>query len=350
MKTQSLLYVLLFCFAAFTACDKEAGPVMNTNPGAPVITSPESGQAYTLNEEAADQELMTMQWDNPDYGFPSAPSYEIQMAPAGDNFTNPSLLANVNGTSFSITVGEMNAKLLGLDYPSGEETSLEFRVVASLSDSLDKQLSAPITLSFIPYSTCKYCPAIYVPGGYQSASGYGSDWTPADAPALNAPEDKDVYQGYVYMANGSNQFKFTPERNWALDFGDDGGDGTLEVQSANIELADPGYYKIDVDFNAMTYTTLNTQWGLIGDATGSWETDQDMSYDADAKVWTLTTDLSPGAIKFRANDAWSLNYGDNGGDGILELNGSDISVSAAGNYTVTLNLSTWPYTYSIAQN
>lgn len=351
MNTQSLLYALLISFLAFSACDKEAGPVMNSNPGAPAITSPESGQTYTLTEEAAEEELMTLEWSSPDYGFASAPSYDIQMSAMGDNFENPMQLATVNGNSYSITVGDMNATLLGQNYPSGEETSLEFRVMASLSDSLDKQVSEPITLSFTPFSTCKYCPAIYVPGGYQAASGYGSDWTPADAPALNAPEDKDVYEGYVYMANGGNQFKFTPDRNWALDFGDDGGDGTLEVQSSNIELAEAGYYKINVDLNAMTYTTTNTSWGVIGSATPTgWDSDTDMTYDSASQTWTVTLDLSAGAIKFRANDDWAINYGDNGGDGTLELNGSDISVAAAGNYTVTLNLSSWPYTYTLTQN
>lgn len=350
MRTQKIIYALAFCFVVFTACDKEEGPVMNSNPGSPSITAPESGQAYTLSEEQAEENLLTMQWTNPDYGFSSAPSYDIQMGIMGDNFANPIPLATVNGNAYSITVGEMNSTMLGQGFPSGEETSLEFRVMASLSDSLDKQVSEPITLSFTPYSICKYCPAIYVPGGYQSASNYGSDWTPADAPALNTIDDQDVYEGYVYMANSGNLFKFTPERNWAIDFGDDGGDGTLEVQSANIELAEPGYYKINVDMNAMTYTTLNTQWGLIGDATGSWESDMDMSYDAESKVWSITTDLNQGLIKFRANDAWALNYGDNGGDGTLEEGGSDISVGAAGNYTITLNLSSRPYTYNLTQN
>lgn len=352
MKKLSLLLLSVLGFFMFTSCSEDnLGPVVNSNPGSPSITAPESGQSYTLSEDQAEDTLMTMEWTNPDYGFPSAPKYIIQMDSATQGFDDPMQLVTVNGTTYSIMVGQMNSTILGAGLPFGEEVSLEFRVIASLSDSMEQQISEPITLNFTAYSICKFCPAIYVPGSYQSASGYGSDWTPADAPALSTVNDQDQYEGYVYMANPDNQFKFTPERNWSLDFGDDGGDGTLEEKSANIALADAGYYKINVDLNSLTYSALNTTWGLIGDATpGGWNSDTDMTYDLTTKVWSLTVDLNAGSIKFRANDAWDLNYGDDGADGILERDGANISVSTAGNYTVKLNLSTYPYSYSITQN
>lgn len=352
MRTRSLLTVIAACLFAFTACDKEEmGPVMSTNPGSPTITAPESGQSYTLDEEQADETLLTMEWTEPDYGFPSAPTFIVQMDEAGDDFGDPIRLGSVNGTSYSVTVGEMNSMLLGAGLPSGEASTLEFRVMASLSDSLDKQVSEPISLAITPYSVCKYCPAIYVPGGYQAASGYGSDWTPGDAPALGTVDDTDRYEGYVYMANGSNAFKFTADQSWATNWGDNGADGTLEQNGANINAAESGFYKMYVDLNAMTYTLTPTQWGIIGSATANgWDSDQDMTYDPQARVWTITTDLSAGDIKFRANDAWDINYGDNGGDGTLELNGSNISIASAGNYTITLDLHGTEYTYTVTQN
>ena len=75
-----------------------------------------------------------------------------------------------------------------------------------------------------------------------------------------------------------------------------------------------------------------------------------MTYDATKGVWKITLALVAGDIKFRANDAWDINYGDNGPDGKLELNGANIAVSAAGNYTVTLNLEVPKYTYSVLKN
>ncbi|MDZ7660091.1 SusE domain-containing protein [Fodinibius sp.] len=194
------------------SCDKsELGPVANTtNPGSPSITTPESGQSYTLTEENANDTLITIEWSKPDYGFKSAPSFKIHMDSTGHNFEDPVQIANTSRTSFSLTVGEMNSTLLGAGYPFGEPLSLDFRVIATLSDSVGQQVSDPITLEIQAYSVCQYCPTIYVPGGYQSASGYGSNWTPGDAPALTTVSGQDVYEGYVYMASfRRNQFKFT---------------------------------------------------------------------------------------------------------------------------------------------
>ena len=108
---------------------------------------------------------------------------------------------------------------------------------------------------------------------------------------------------------------------------------------------------MNVDINALTYTVLKTEWGLIGSATpNGWDSDQDMTYDATNDVWTITLDLVDGEIKFRANDDWGLNYGDTGGDKKLEEGGDNIPVTA-GNYTITLDLGVPPiYRYTIVKN
>ncbi len=94
---------------------------------------------------------------------------------------------------------------------------------------------------------------IYVPGGYQASSGYGSDWTPADAPALVSENNNDVYTGLVYIGVSNAEFKFTPDPNWSSDYGDNGGDGTLEPGGANISTERLGLHRITVDLNNNTY-------------------------------------------------------------------------------------------------
>lgn len=45
-------------------------------------------------------------------------------------------------------------------------------------------------------------------------------------------------------------------------------------------------------------------------------------------------------LSLEANDAWEINYGDEGNDGILEFNnGNNLSVPADGTYFVQLDLS-----------
>jgi len=358
MKNLNILSILFAGLMVFASCDKgDLGPVMNSETGSPAITAPESGASYTLQEDAKDDTLVTFEWSNPDYGFSAAPDIKIEMDNAGNNFANPKEFATTTGTSYSLTVGDMNSTMLGLGFTPLQEASLEFRVTATIADTSTEKISEPITVNITPYSTCEHCPEIYVPGSYQGASGYdtaGGDpnWDPADAPALTTVDLTDNYEGYVYMDGTNNLFKYTAKRSWDLNWGTPDNSGTLEEGGIgnDISAPEPGYYKMNVNINNLSYELLKTEWGLIGDATGSWDNDQDMTYDPTNKVWTITLDLSAGKIKFRANDDWALNYGDNGGDGTLERDGSNIAIDTAGNYTIELDFSSSPYSYSVTQN
>ena len=77
-----------------------------------------------------------------------------------------------------------------------------------------------------------------------------------------------------------------------------------------------------------------------------------MTFDPATNTWSVTVDLvSTGTFKFRANNDWGINLGyDNG---VLDYNGSNIPVPAAGsgNYTITMDLShAGNYNYTIKKN
>lgn len=352
MKNLSLILLTIFGLVIFTSCEDDLGPVANSDPGAPELSTPESGDTYTLSQDEADETLFTLEWSKSDFGFDAAVTYTIEMAEEGTDFENPIEIGEVNETSFEITVGDMNNELLAAGFPADQEASVEIRVKGEVSDSMDPEYSDPITLTFTPYFVEVDYPSIYVPGGYQSASGYGNDWTPEDAPALASPDDNDRYEGYVYVADDDSEFKFTNERNWDDgDWGMSDTEGELESPGNNIP-ADAGYYKINVDLNNMTYELLNTDWGVIGDATpGGWDEDTDMEYDLDEKVWSVELELTEGEIKFRANDTWDdIDYGDNDADGTLNPGGDNIAVDDAGTYTIEMDLSQQPYRYTLTQN
>ncbi|MBK9688833.1 MAG: SusF/SusE family outer membrane protein [Saprospiraceae bacterium] len=89
--------------------------------------------------------------------------------------------------------------------------------------------------------------------------------------------------------------------------------------------------------------------GIIGSATaGGWDNDTDMVRDAnDSNVWTITLKLNNGEAKFRANDAWDINWGSaDFPTGTGALNGPNIKV-VAGDYTVTFNSSTGAYYFDV---
>lgn len=134
-------------------------------------------------------------------------------------------------------------------------------------------------------------------------------------------------------------FKFRGTSNWDINYGSTAADGkTLDAGGKDIAITVPADYYITLDLSHPNeYTYSANRWGLIGDATGSWDNDQNMTWDATLKAFKITLDLTVGKIKFRANDDWAVNYG--GDPAALTLGGADIAIATAGNYTVTLYLS-----------
>ena len=173
---------------------------------------------------------------------------------------------------------------------------------------------------------------IYVPGNHQS-------WNPGVAPALWCPNFDGVYTGF---SNLNGDFKFTRVRGWDSEYnythfityseGFSQGDGT------NINMATAGFYYLKVDVAAGSVTaTQTTTWGIIGPAqAGGWDTDTDMTWNADKGCWfAADVTLTAGEMKFRANDGWDINVG--GEFGNLVENGANIAVEA-GTYDIELYL------------
>lgn len=187
---------------------------------------------------------------------------------------------------------------------------------------------------------------LFVPGDYQG-------WSPQTAPSLASPNNDNTYEGYVNVpSGGSYQFKITSEADWNGTTYGDGGSGTLSTSGGNLVFPGAGYYKINADLNANTYSLTATTWGVIGSFAGSgWSTDVDMVYNSGDNDWTATITLAEGdQFKFRANHDWGLNYGDKNADGSLEAGGDNIGGYAAGTYNVTLYLgSAGYYTYKMVK-
>lgn len=142
------------------------------------------------------------------------------------------------------------------------------------------------------------------------------------------------YKGFGYL---SDQFKFKPNENdWTGDW-ECVGDGQIGQGSDNCPApATAGYYMIEVDLTAMTYSlTLINSIGIIGPAqTGGWDSDTDMTYNATNGAWEVKNiTLSAGDMKFRANDAWAINWG--GALDALIQDGGNIAATA-GTYDIAL--------------
>lgn len=101
-------------------------------------------------------------------------------------------------------------------------------------------------------------------------------------------------------------------------------------------------------FVVSAYSQITTV-GLIGSATpGGWDTDTDMIQDGtNPDLWTLEITLTVGAVKFRAENAWDINWGSTDfPTGVGTQGGPDIPVFA-GDYFVTFNSATGEYNFAV---
>lgn len=193
----------------------------------------------------------------------------------------------------------------------------------------------------------------FVPGNYVEASYPGSaliNWDPANSPfVMSSPANPNLLEGYVYMAQPLNEWKFATQPNWDGPNYGVGDPGTLDPSGANV-VSPAGYYKITADAEKMTYTTLATIWGVVGSATpGSWDNDTPLTYDPTSATWQGGVTLTANEFKFRANDNWDYNYGSTAGNATLDAGGTNIPVAIAADYYIILDLSK-PHEYTYSAN
>ena len=178
-----------------------------------------------------------------------------------------------------------------------------------------------LDMNNLSYSVGK--PVLYMAG---DANGWDhSDYLSSD--------DGVHYTGYMYL--NQNGFKFSTQPNW--DGTNYGVDFSTAGDAPDIKMTDPaGFYQVDIDLSAKTYTLSPFNIGIIGNATPSgWGADTDMTYNPTERCWEIKgVELSDGEMKFRANDDWALSWGGEL-DNLTTQNGPNIAV-AAGTYDIKL--------------
>ena len=102
-----------------------------------------------------------------------------------------------------------------------------------------------------------------------------------------------------------------------------------------------------VDLDALN-SSLGSQsdWGLVGSATpNGWNGPDVEMFQTGPQEFSIYTELVSGELKFRFNEDWGNNFGDNGNDGTLESGGANIPISA-GTYFIVMDLGSGTYTIS----
>jgi len=344
MKRISIL-ILVLGLLSFLSCKKdETKATLSSNPTASVLTIP-GGQTVVLKKSDS-AVLLNYAWTASAFGQTVVITYNLQMDRAGDNFSDPYSLGQVNNLlQLGVLTANLDQILLPMEFDPKNPTpiDLEFRVQATISATYTPMNSPVIAQTITPYYQKIVYPILFVPGNYQG-------WNPADSTTTIASvKSNGKYEGYLWFGIDAAQYKYCQGNSWTTNWGDNGGTGVLVPGGNNIVAGPKGYYKLNVDLPNLLHTFLRTAWSVYGDATGS--NDMDMTYDTIAKVWTATGNFTASTILFRANHDNTLYYGDDGSNiGTCKQNGNNIVVPAAGNYTVTLNLSQPVYKYKLVKN
>ena len=124
------------------------------------------------------------------------------------------------------------------------------------------------------------------------------------------------------------------------EFGVNGGWGGLRTTKNLVNQ-----FAVDLD---VLNTSLGTQsdWGLVGSATpNGWNGPDVEMYQTGPQEFSIYAELGSGELKFRFNEDWGNNFGDNGNDGTLESGGANIPISA-GTYFIVMDLGAGTYSIS----
>lgn len=232
----------------------------------------------------------------------------------------------------------------GTDFPSGTATLN--------GDTID----VPAGRYLVNFNTStlayEFLPVIY----YQTVGIIG-DATPGgwdnDTDMELNPLTGDSSDWYLRVVLTDGEAKFRADNDWPVNWGaGDFPSGIALRDGANIPVT-AGEYKIY--FNTFTgqygfvlLQVFNTV-GIVGPATPlqSWDVDVDMTKDAnDENLWKLATvNLTDGEMKFRAEDAWTFNWGATDfPTGTGTQDGPNIPV-VAGTYGITINTDSGEYAF-----
>lgn len=299
----------------------------------------------TLAKADSSKTAITFNFTKANYGYSAAIANTLEIDTAGGTWANAKqVILAANVLSQTYTTADLNSVLLSMNLTPGKAQALQIRVMQSISTSSPPTV-APIYSNVIKLTATPYAVVnisyLYVPGDYQG-------WAPATADSLISLTSNGIYQGVInFPAGGTFQFKLTPAKNFSASYGSAGAGKISLTASANLTVPTAGSYLIVADINAGTITETPFVWSIIGDATtGGWNTDTDMKFNNGPKQqWELTTPLTAGGFKFRKNHDWGVSYGSLTTPGILDTqNNNNITVTTAGNYSITLNVATLTYT------
>ena len=309
---------------------------------APVITAPVAGAEILLSGAAPDDVITTFTWsDYNTYGVNVTYLLEVSKKDANNFSTLGSVM---NAKSFEATNKVLNDAVLKAGLEADVKGEVDVRVTAtskSTGGTIEK-VSNIVTFKVTPYVAFKN---MFLVGNATAAN-----WNNNNNNQAIFRDASNANKFHFIGKFGAGEFKFLEilgnwQPQWGLKAGlvanSDGGDPGTFVTSA------AGYYSFTMDILAKTYTltpytgamTDYSTIGMIGDFNG-WGGDLALEQSTyDSHQWSLKNITIPttGKFKFRADGAWTVNWGADtelSGKGVQD--GGNIPLTA-GTYDIYFN-------------
>ncbi len=354
---RNLLVLILTVFIASACQDDPTLTVLEKVSFSAIPTS--NATEIVVTEENVDDKLITFTWGAVKYPISAPVTYSLEFAVPQDtlNGWKNTVEREIGEEVFTAQVSgqELNAIASELGLEPGERHN----VVVRIKSYLDRPaFSKALAISLTPLKVFSGYPALWIAGDFQG-------WNIGAAATIVSVNDDGIYEGYIYLPpGGTNEFKLYAQPNWEpTSYGNGGDDNMIVANYAGANFAAPsdGYYLFSVNLNTMKYLLIKTEWGIIGGATpAGWDADTPLVYNPATQKWSVTAEMkADGSFKFRANNAWQLDFGkdESGNPGYANhpwkayIEQPHFTVPSDGNYTVTLDLSEpGNYKYSIKKN
>lgn len=235
-----------------TACKKDEVRATAELGNAPVLTA-SSTNVGVLTRANRDNVALTYSWTpyaisvSDNAGVVSPAVYTLQIAKAGTGFAAVQEVAagSAAAASLAIKVGELNAKLLALNFPFGQPARVDVRLKTFVAGNLDLLYSAPTTLTATPYDEC--VPPTADTWGLVGPAGDG--W-PDAANVTDRTMPYNCTEGaYVLrMPLNAGPFKFRANRDWGTNLGGVTGNYasgvSLTLSGPDLVVATAGTYTV----------------------------------------------------------------------------------------------------------
>jgi hypothetical protein len=325
----SIKYLIAFISLISLSCANDVEDVQAVTADASFkLLTPTSDFNLVLDGAKLNDLATTFVWNDPANKTGSAITYTVQAAKTGTNFAAPVELGTTANLYLDVTVGKLDATAKSLGLAALIEGQMDVRIKSSGTSG---------TSNFYTIKVTPYLPNWGIIGG---ATPHG--WDKSTDMTFNPING--TYS--ISLALTTGDFKFRLDNAWTTNYGDDGNNLSLEPGGANIPVT-AGNYTIVANFTTKTYTItpITNAWGIIGGATTTgWDSDTLLDYNSATGKYSITMKMKLGEFKFRLNHDWGTNYGDDGNNLSLDNGGSNIAITDAGTYYITVDFTGLTYT------